>query len=80
MDFAVKSPPLVGTAPLMGLTLIGALFHVDHVVQNIHFGLPGTDGFHVKAKNERFTAAGWRFRRTCSTIIFSYLRWLTTVL
>ena len=37
------------------------LFHVDHVEQNrrtwLHFRLLGTNGFHVKAKSERFTAS-----------------------
>ena len=38
------------------------LFHVDRVVQigGVHFRLLGTNGFHVKAKNERFTAATLR--------------------
>ena len=29
----------------------------------VHFRLLGTNGFHVKAKNERFTAANWRCRQ-----------------
>ena len=37
-------------------------FHVDNVVQNrrIALRLLGTNGFHVKAKSERFTAASSR--------------------
>ena len=41
------------------------LFHVDHVVQNRRTALPllGTNGFHVKAKSERFTAVSSRCRQ-----------------
>ena len=31
-------------------------------IGGVHFRLLGTDGFHVKAKNERFTAASSRCR------------------
>ena len=42
------------------------LFQVSHVVDKIgkmHFRLLGMNGFHVKAKKERFTAAGSRCHR-----------------
>ena len=43
------------------------LFHVDHIVQTevgeLHFRLLGTNGFHVKAKSERLTAASSRCRQ-----------------
>ena len=41
------------------------LFHVGHVVQNRRNDcrLLGTNGFHVKAENERLTAAGSRCRQ-----------------
>ena len=42
------------------------LFQVSHVVYKIgkmHFRLLGMNDFHVKAKNERFTAADSRFRQ-----------------
>ena len=39
------------------------LFHVDHLVQNRRSALLGTNGVHVKAKNERFTAASSRCRQ-----------------
>ena len=38
------------------------LFHVDHVVHNRRSAF-STNGFHVKAKNERFTAASSRCRQ-----------------
>jgi len=31
-------------------------------IGEVHFRLLGTNGFHAKAKNERFTAAGSRCR------------------
>ena len=41
------------------------LFHVGHVVQDRRNDcrLLGTNGFHVKAENERLTAAGSRCRQ-----------------
>ena len=41
------------------------LFHVDHVVQNrrSYFRLLCTNGFHVKAKSERFSATSSRCRQ-----------------
>ena len=42
------------------------LFQVSHVVYKIgkmHFRLLGMNGFHVKEKNERFTAAGSHCRQ-----------------
>lgn len=54
------------------------LFRVGHVVQSRRFLLHGTNGFHVIAKDERFTAAGPRCRQnlkyenftpcTCKTV------------
>ena len=32
-------------------------------IGELHFRVFGTDGFHIKAKNERFTAAGSRCRQ-----------------
>jgi len=32
-------------------------------IGEVHFRLLGTNGFHVKAKNQRFTAAGSRCRQ-----------------
>ena len=32
-------------------------------IGGVHFRLLGTNGFHVKLKNERFTAASSRFRQ-----------------
>ena len=45
-------------------SLLG-LFHVDHVykIGGVHFRLLGTNCFHVKAKNERFTAVSSRCRQ-----------------
>ena len=34
-----------------------------HKIGELHFRLLGTNGFHVKAKNERFTAASSRCRQ-----------------
>ena len=70
---------------------VSRLFQVDHVIQNrrieVRFRCLGTNGFHAKEKNERFTAAsGSRCRQnlkterknftssfcTCSTIIFPH--------
>ena len=34
-----------------------------HKIGELHFRLLGTNGFHVKAKGERFTAAGSRCRQ-----------------
>ena len=34
-----------------------------HKISGVHFRLPGTNGFHVKAMNERFTAASSRCRQ-----------------
>ena len=31
-------------------------------IDEVHFGLLGTNGFHAKAKNERFTSASLRCR------------------
>ena len=49
------------------------LFLVDHVVQigGGHFRLLGTNGFHVKAKNERFTSASSRCRQNLKYEIFT---------
>ena len=33
-------------------------FDVDHVVGEVHFRMLDTNDFHVKPKDERFTAAG----------------------
>ena len=30
-------------------------------IGKVHFRLLATNAFHAKAKNERFTAAGWRY-------------------
>ena len=44
--------------PTVKLTVL-RLFHVSHVVQaEVHFRLLDTNGFPVKARNERFTVAG----------------------
>ena len=52
-------------------------FHVDHVVQNRRF--LGMNGFHVKTKNGRFTAAVSRFRQNFKiehfAPSFGRLRW-----
>ena len=44
----------------------------------VHFRLPDTNGFHVKAKNQRFTAAGSRCRQNFKnenlTSLFDRLR------
>ena len=36
------------------------LILTSYKIGEVHFRLLGTNGFHVKAKNERFTAAGSR--------------------
>ena len=50
--------------PCVKLSLL-RLFHVDHVVQNRQtaLSLAWYDGFYVKAKSERFTAASSRCRQ-----------------
>ena len=35
----------------------------SYKIDEVHFRLLGTNGFHAKAKNERFTAAGLRCRQ-----------------
>ena len=35
----------------------------SYKIGRVHFRLPGTNGFHVKAKNERFTSASSRCRQ-----------------
>ena len=44
-----------------------------HKIGEVHFRLLGTNGFLVKAKNERFTAAGWRCRQNLKYENFSSL-------
>ena len=39
------------------------LILTSYKIGEVHFRLLGTNGFHVKAKNERFTAAGSRCRQ-----------------
>ena len=39
------------------------LFITLYKIDGVHFRLLGTNGFHVKAKNERFTAASSRCRQ-----------------
>ena len=47
-------------------------------IGGVHFRLFGTNGFHVKAKNERFTAASFRCRHILKyenfTLLFGRLR------
>ena len=49
-----------------------------HKIGEVHFRLLGTDGFHVKAKNERFTNASPRCRHNLKyenfTLSFGRLR------
>ena len=42
-------------------------------IGEVHFRLIGADGFHVRDKNERFTAAGSRCRQN-----LKYVIWQTT--
>ena len=49
-----------------------ALFKIDEV----HFRLLGTNGFHVKAKNGRFSAAGSRCRQNLKYL--NFVIWQTT--
>ena len=55
---------LIKTELCVMLSLL-RLFHVDHIVQNrrVLFRLLATNGFRVKAKEERFTAASSRCRQ-----------------
>ena len=39
------------------------MFITLYKIDGVHFRLLGTNGFHVKAKNERFTAASSRCRQ-----------------
>ena len=50
-----------------------------HKIGEVHYRLHGTNGFHVKAKNERFTTAGSRCRQNLKnenfmSFIFGRLR------
>ena len=38
------------------------MLDTSHKISEAYFRLLGTNGFHVKAKNEKFTAASWRCR------------------
>ena len=40
-------------------------------ISDVHFSLLGTNGFHVKAENERFTAADLRCRQNLKTENFT---------
>ena len=53
---------------------VSRLFQVGHVIQNrrieVQFRCLGTNGFHAKEKNERFTASsGSRCRQNLKTVI-----------
>ena len=54
------------------------LILTSYKIGQVHFRLLGTNGFHVKAKNERFTAAGSRCRQNHKyenfTSLFARLR------
>ena len=39
------------------------MFVTEYETGEVHFCLLGTNGFHVKAENEKFTAAGLRCRQ-----------------
>ena len=39
------------------------MFITLYKIGGAHFRLFGTNGIHVKAKNERYTAASWRYRQ-----------------
>ena len=43
----------------------------------VHFCLLGTNGFHVKVKNERFTAAGLYIVRTLNMKMVHYVKHCT---
>ena len=49
-----------------------------YTIGGVHFRLLGTNGFHVKAKNETFTAASFRCRQNLKyenfTLSFGRLR------
>lgn len=40
-----------------------------HRIGEVHFRLPGTNGIHVKAKNERFAAASSRCRQKFQVVV-----------
>ena len=46
-------------------------------IDEVHFRLLGTNGLHVKAKNERFTAAGSRCRQNLKYL--NFVIWQTAV-
>ena len=43
-------------------------------IGEVHFRLLGTNGFHAKAENERFTAAGWRCRQKLECRLSDYVK------
>ena len=45
------------------LRLFDSMLITSYKIDGVHFRLLGTNGFHVKAKNERFTAASSRCRQ-----------------
>ena len=44
-------------------------------IGEVYFRLLGTNGFHVKAKNKRFTAAGSRFRQNLKYDKIHFFPW-----